>query len=214
LRTVGVILCRFFSGSDSLVATGRDKDATWQSLGTLCRARDWSKPRALYELQNGLPHRTVPPLGHAIDWHDREVQRSLDVTTSEVMIAHALEVVKGEGGIAFIWPGTERLTVWIEVLVPTDASPAPVPSLPPIAASPSPPASPRKNVSEPDLRDCLLTIVKEHPPGSPPPSEETLHAELERRFGTPLPRPRVRNALEEHAPQFKLPVGRPRKGAQ
>jgi hypothetical protein len=120
--TASDILSWFVNGSETLAQSGRNNDATWRSL---CRALDWSKSRAVYELQNGLPHRTVPPLGHAIDWHDPEVQRSLDVTTSEVTIARALEVVKGEGDIAFIWPGTERLTVGIEVLALSPPAHAP-----------------------------------------------------------------------------------------
>jgi hypothetical protein len=184
----------------------RDKDATWLSLGTLCRELDWSKPRAVYELQNGLPHRTVPPLEHAIDWHDPEVQRSLDVTTSEVTIARALDVMKGEGSIAFIWPGIERLTVGIEVLAPTDVSPAPAPT--PTVASSSPPASPKK-VSAAKLRECLLAIVKDHP--NDPLGDDALHEEVETRLGVPVGRNRVCNARKDHAPQWVNPVGRPPK---
>ena len=66
----------------------RDKDATWRSLGTLCRGRGWSKRRLLHELQHGLPYRTIEPLppGRTINWHDPEVGRSLDVEASEVTL--------------------------------------------------------------------------------------------------------------------------------
>jgi hypothetical protein len=68
--------------------TRRDKDVTWRSLGTLCRERDWSKPRAIYELQNGLRFRTIPP-GHEpkIDWHDPSVLERLDLAASELSYA-------------------------------------------------------------------------------------------------------------------------------
>jgi hypothetical protein len=95
-----------FNGSDSLVVTGRDKNATWRSLSTLCRERDWSKPRALYELQNGLRYRTVPP-GHVVDWRDPTVERSLDVEASTVTLVLG---VFGDGGL-----GVDVRTVGIEV---------------------------------------------------------------------------------------------------
>jgi hypothetical protein len=93
--------------------------ATWQTLGALCRALDWSRARLDYELQSGsLHHRTIPP-GQVIDWHDPGV--SLDVEASEVTVARSLGVEEGNGTIAFIWRGTERLTFGIEVLPPDDA---------------------------------------------------------------------------------------------
>src|SRR5262245_54637123 len=84
----------------------------WRSLGTLCRELDWSEPRALYELQNGLRYRTIPP-GHAVDWHNLDVQRSLDVQASKITLT--LGVFGGPG------LGIDRLTLGIEVLPPTDA---------------------------------------------------------------------------------------------
>jgi hypothetical protein len=57
-----------FNGWCWFVNLGRDTDATWRSLSTLCRERGWSMRRAIYELQNGLPYRTFPP-GHTINWH-------------------------------------------------------------------------------------------------------------------------------------------------
>jgi hypothetical protein len=65
--------------------TKRDKEAAWCSLGSVCRERDWSRPRAIYELQNGLLFRTVPP-GYEpmIDWHDPWMRQLLDLETSEL----------------------------------------------------------------------------------------------------------------------------------
>jgi len=63
--------------------SGRDKDATWRSLALVCRERGWSKARAVYALQNGLPYRTVPP-GHTIDWHNPNVTHGLNVETGDL----------------------------------------------------------------------------------------------------------------------------------
>ena len=62
---------------------GRDKDATWRTTATLCRELDWGRQRLIYELENGLPSRTVPP-GRVIDWRDPRMQRGLNVETSEL----------------------------------------------------------------------------------------------------------------------------------
>jgi hypothetical protein len=102
-------------------------------------------------------------------------------------------------------------TVAVEVLWPPDASPAPAPS-PPVAASSSPPASPRKNVSEAELRGCILAIEKERP--DDPLDEDELWTEVERRLKATVSRDRVRAARKEVAPQWVNPVGRPRKPAQ
>jgi hypothetical protein len=97
-----------FGGSCSLLMTKR-KDAVWRSLGTLCSERDWSRPRAIYELQNGLPFRTVPPgHEHKIDWHDPRLLRNLNLAASEV-------------SSEFLSP---LLTVGIEVMPPSDTDPA------------------------------------------------------------------------------------------
>jgi hypothetical protein len=102
----------------------RDKDATWQSLGTLCRDRDWSKRRLLDELENErLCFRTIPE-GHEreIDWRDPNVQRSLDVEASEVSFHDDKKAVaKRDRSLVILSLG--RVTVGIEVLppAPTDA---------------------------------------------------------------------------------------------
>jgi hypothetical protein len=190
------------NGSGSLVVTRRDKDATWQTTGTLCRKLDWSQRRLLYELQNGLPYRTIPP-GSTIDWKaDRTAQHTLNPKTSTVTFQGPPPVMKNSPFDAVVVFSLGHITVGIEVLPPADVLPAPAPSLPP------------KQVSEAALRRCLLDIVAEHLPGSLPLDEETLHAELERRLEAPIARDRVRQVRDEIAPEFKLPPGRPRKSAQ
>jgi hypothetical protein len=173
-------------------------NVTWRSLGALCRDRDWSKPRLLYELQNGLPYRTIPP-GQTIDWHAPEVARTLDVEASTVT---PLLGIFGGPGLGFDCP-----TLGIEVLPPTEAPPSPM------TATPSS-LPPKKNVSAADLRDCLRAIVTEHPSNSPPLDEETLIAEVERRLDATISRDRIRQARDAVAADFKLPPGRPRKTAQ
>ena len=89
---------------------------SWRSLGTYCRERDCSKQRLLYELRHGLPHRTVPP-GYepAIDWHHPNVERSLDVAASTVMVMQPVLMADGV-------PDLDCRTVGVEVLPPTEAA--------------------------------------------------------------------------------------------
>jgi hypothetical protein len=115
-------LSRFINGSEALVVTGRDKDATWCSAGTLCRERGWSKRRLLYELRNGLSNRTIPP-GGTIDWHDPNVERTLDLEASEVSfydekVAAEVEACSSDQVVFF---SLGLVTVGFEVLAPTDA---------------------------------------------------------------------------------------------
>ena len=93
-------------------------DATWRSLAALCRAAEWSKPRLVHELRNGLPYRTFPP-GHEaeVDWHHPETVRTLDIEASEVTITQTVLMADG-------LPDLVRRTLGIEVLPPTDAEPA------------------------------------------------------------------------------------------
>jgi hypothetical protein len=199
LRAVGVILCWVFNGSDSLVVTGRDKDATWRTLGTLCRELGWPWGRLHGELiARRAPYRTHPP--GEIDWGDSTLR--VDLAESKVTILDRHSAKTGVTGF--------YKTVWVEVLPPTDASPAP--SLPPTAASSSPPASPRKNVSEAELRECILTIKTERP--NDPPDEDELWKEVERRLNAMVSRDRLRQVRDDVAPEWKLPIGRPRKSAQ
>jgi hypothetical protein len=187
------------NGSEALVVTRRDKDATWRKLGTL----GWSQPDALYELQNGWPYRTIPP-GHVINWRDPNVRNSLNVQASTVQL---LLGVIGDG----MWSGFDIVTVTIEVMPPARAEVGP--SLdPPDAPVPAPTL--RKPVSDADLRKAVQAIVSEHPQDRPPLDEDELRTEVERRLDKPVARDRVRDMRDAVAPNFKLPPGRPRKSAQ
>src|SRR5262245_873912 len=88
-------------------------------LGTLCRELDWSRSRLLYELRQGrVPYRTIPP-GHVIDWHDPNVEHSLDVKASTVTLVLGVLDVPGVIGL-------DCITVGVEVLLPTDDLSPPV----------------------------------------------------------------------------------------
>jgi hypothetical protein len=209
---VSDIFVWFINGPEALAQSGRNMDATWRKTSTLCRELDWSRRRLIHELQNGLPYRTIPP-GHTIDWHDPNVVDSLDVEASEVSFYHEkLAREQSYSGPGLVILGLVLVTVGIEVLPPTDA-PAAAPSPPsPVAASSSLPTSPRKNVSEAELRNCILTIKAERP--NDPPDEEELWMEVERRLNATVSRERIRQVRDDVAPEFKLPVGRPRKSTQ
>ena len=92
-RTVSDTLSRFISGLEALSIIRRDKNATWGTLGAVCRERGWPKSRAVYELQNGLPYRTFPP-GHVIDWHN-PLTHGLSTETGEVMLVRGVLEVEG-----------------------------------------------------------------------------------------------------------------------
>ena len=76
----------------------------WRST----RESGWSKPRWLYELQNGWPYRTWPP-NIPIDWHSPEVERTFDVTASTVTFTRDYKVVPGP----ILQLGIDRPTVEI-----------------------------------------------------------------------------------------------------
>jgi hypothetical protein len=82
----------FLRPSARVVSAGGNMDGNmdrpWRSLGTLCRERDWSKPRLLDELRNGLRYRTIP-LGHAIDWHHPQVEREVRALRIELAALQA-----------------------------------------------------------------------------------------------------------------------------
>ena len=168
----------------------RNKNATWRSLGTLCRKRDWSKPRVLYELQNGLRYRTIPPWHEKIDWHDPIMQHRLNVEASEMTMM-----------------GLDFVTLGIEVLdEPADVE-APLPSVDAPATVPAP-----LRVSSKDIRDCILAIQKERP--NDPPGRDELWQEVENRLNWPVGRDRMEKLRKKVAPQWVKPKGRPRKSAQ
>src|SRR6266436_6941655 len=92
--------------------------ATWRSAGALCREFDWSKRRLIYELENGLSYRTIPP-GWMIDWRDDSVWPYFNIEASEISIPSGLVV----GAIAPPPPKTRSMLSWgltlgIEVLPP------------------------------------------------------------------------------------------------
>jgi hypothetical protein len=197
----------FVNGSEALAVVGRDKDATWRSVGTLCRERSWSQQHLIYELEKGLPYRTDPP-GWKVKWGSH-LWPYFNVGASKLLVP--------PGGLRGIAPPPSTkhsdLLTWgvnlrIEVLPPDAEMPAPSENAP--AASPAP----ARKVSEADLRNALRAIVEEHPPGSPPLDEESLRKKVEKRLGTELARDRILATRDEVAPHFKLPVGRPRKNAQ
>jgi hypothetical protein len=171
---------------------GRDKNATWQSVGSFCSERGWSKQRVIWELQNKrLLARTMPP-GYEpeIDWHSIWFPMQFNLETSTINPV-----------------GPDLLPVEIEVM-PADALPTPSPPAPMAASS----SSSRKNVSEAELKNCILAIKTERP--MHPPDEEDLWKEVEKRLDAEVPRDRIRQTRAEVAPDWKLPPGRPRKPAQ
>jgi hypothetical protein len=81
-----------------------------------------------------------------------------------------------------------------------------------------PPSEPPAPASDAALKRCILAIKKEHTEqGLRPPTERKLHKEVERRLGVELgrevevARDRVRQVRDAVAPQFRRPVGKPRK---
>jgi hypothetical protein len=178
----------------------RDKDATWRSAGALCREFDWSKRRLIYELENGLPYRTIPP-GWTIDWHDDYVWPYFNVE------AGAISIPYGMGFAAIVPPPPKTfwdrgVTLGIEVLPPTDAEvPAPLANTP--AALPTP-----RRPSDAAVEQCFRGIMKERP--DDPPDEKDMLAEMKGRLGAPPGRERVRNIWKTIAPQWKRPRGHPR----
>jgi hypothetical protein len=204
--------------------SGRDKDATWHWLDDARREPGWPRGRILDEIKA----RRLPWRGYV---------SGMGFVTSDAFYAFypdgSIEKVTAD------WDGNELIIVvldnqfhphtveGVEVLLPTDASRA---SSAPPAEAPSAPSAPfapsRNKVSNADMRDCLLAIIKDHadgklivrdaviPRGSPPLDEETLQKEMEHRLDARLERDRVRELRDNHAPHFKLPVGRPRKSTQ
>jgi hypothetical protein len=179
----------------------RNMSATWRTLGALCRELDWNRHRLLYELQNGLRYRTVPP-GRAIDWHHSNVRRWLNVEASEVSFYEAREPDNGRGPL-FIGP--RRVTVGIEVLPPGARAEADVPS--PSVDVPAASLAPRRP-SDAAVEQCFRAIMKERP--DDPPDEAWLLAEMKNRLGASPGRARVRSLWKEIAPQWKRPRGHPR----
>lgn len=180
-----------------MTSAPRDMDATWRTASAALEERGWPWLRLLGELvAKRLSYRTHPPC--EIDWGDPTLRFDRAESTVTILDRHPAK------------PGVRGFykTVAVEILLPTDASPAPAP---PVAtsSSSSPPTSPRRNVSEAELRQCLLAIVRDHP--NDPLGDDTLHEEVETRLGAPVGRNRVSSARKDHAPQWVNPVGRPPK---
>jgi hypothetical protein len=149
----------------------------WTSISQL----GWSKQRLIYELQHGLPYRTFPP-GVTINWHDPNVQRSLDVEASTVTLMLG---VFGGGGIGF-----DRPTVGVEVLLPTDADGAPLspedaqPALaPPVDVNNAPASTLEEDPKDPTLRqEIILAILDQNfPNGIPHPRRPAQLTEIVRK---------------------------------
>jgi hypothetical protein len=175
----------------------RDMNATWCSLGTLCRERGWSQPRAIYELQRGLRFRTVPPgHEHEIDWHDPNQLSRLDLSASTMEIWQGVAAVEGTVAPCF-------LTVGIEVLPPTDVVSERKPK-----PKRKPKRKPAKKVSPAAVERCFRDIMRERP--NDPPDEEWLLPEMTRRLGASPIRERVRSLWKDIAPEWKRPRGHPR----
>ena len=185
-------------------------NATWWTLGKLCRELDWSTARLLHEQANGLPYRTIPE-GYTIDWSDPYLRNYLNIEASEISVPYGTVV-----GAIVPPPHKTRsylraggLTLGIEVLPPTAESPAPEPSPSPPSAPQTPP--PPKTVSNEDLQDCIRAIVSERP--GAPLDRDALWAEVKNRLGW-VARERVWAARKKYAPQWAGRRGRRRKPAQ
>lgn len=176
-------------------ASRRDKDATWRSPARLCRQLDWSKPRLIEKLQNGLCYRIVDPSGtfpegHKINWADPLVQRYFDVEAGEVKIH-----VRRGSMVEWLPVGIEVLPLEVEVPAPSaDAS----------VTTPAP-----RRPSDAAVEQCFRDIMKKHP--NDPPSENWMLAEMKQRLGASPGRQRVRDLWQRIAPEWKRPVGAPRK---
>jgi hypothetical protein len=193
----------------------RDKDATWRTLGTLCRELGWSRQRLLYELQNGrVRYRTIPE-GYVIDdWLDPYLRPYLNVEASEISIPSGVVVGAINDAVAVITgmppppkrrSALEGMTIGIEVLPPGAPVDAEVPA--PSANAPAASAALRR-LSDAAVERCFRDIKKERP--DDPPSEDKLLAEMKTRLGTSPGRQRVRKLWREIAPQWKRPRGHPR----
>jgi hypothetical protein len=172
--------------------------AHWCTLSAALDELSWPWLRLRGELvARRLSCRTHPP-GHEIDWGDPTLQ--VDRAESTVTIARDQEVVKGEGRIAFIWPGTERLTVAVEVLLP-------VGQRPPAALIK---ASWRDRVPEAALKSAMEEIARSYD-GKPPPTFDDVWSKLKDCFGPDFPRAAARDALRDYAPQLKRKPGQTSK---
>ena len=110
-----------FNGSDLLVVTRRDMNATWRTTGALCRELDWSKRRLIHEMCNRLRYRTIPE-GYVIEWDNDFLWPYLNVEASEISVPYGLYAAGVVPPPPKTRAGLDRgLTLGIEVLPPTGA---------------------------------------------------------------------------------------------
>jgi hypothetical protein len=194
----------------------RNKRATWRSVDTHCRERDWSEPRLLYELQNGWPYQTWPP-GQTIDWYHPEVK--FDLAASKVTYRSVVTLPPGVIRVRVPNAGVQSddiipklctvgLDLWALPDAPADAE-APLPS---VDAPATVPAPLRKPLTNKEVGNCILAIKEERP--DDPPDRDELRDEVENRLNWPVGRDRVEKIRKKVAPQWVNPKGRPRKSAQ
>jgi len=193
----------------------RDTLATWRTTGALCRERDWSKPRLLDELLNGLRYRTVPP-GHVFNWHDPTVRRALDLESSTVPLGYAS--ASSTATVDTSWTMNEA--IGIEVLPPDATADLAAVEAPDgmraetsVADTPAASPAPPEPISNAKLRETILAIKKDHP-NDPLDVDKELWPEVQRRLGQSVARDDVRAAHKKVAPDWVKPVGRPRKSEQ
>jgi hypothetical protein len=118
----------------------------------------------LYELQNGLPYRTVPPgHEHEIDWHGISERYDLNIATSELKNV----------GIHF-------LTVGIEVVPPSGINPV----AEPLADSVEPAAAPHPKW-DPRTEWSVATVKRELRTKGP--DKEVIIAALLKLYGNNIP---------------------------
>jgi hypothetical protein len=126
-----------FNGSGLFAVAGRDKDATWRTLGTLCREQDWGRQRLFHALADGLPYRTIPPGYTIVDWLSPVLQSCVNIEASEIsvppglMLGPIFDMHQALGrrikrsALINPPPPPDGVTFDIEVQPPADEAPAP-----------------------------------------------------------------------------------------
>ena len=210
LRKAWDLAVAAFGGSE-LLAEKRLRG--WLGTGDLpwdCADEDWKAPDAaqIAELNRIL---AVPDDSSLVVYHKGDPRffadgPEIDWKNSAAREASFVRVLAQADGVKV--PHARLLELLSGGLREREEVPAPSATAP--VAAPAPP----RNVPEAELRQCLLDIVKERPPHTPPLVEEAAKNEVERRLGAPVSRARIRQALKDVAPHFKLRRGRPCKNAQ
>jgi hypothetical protein len=191
--------------------TGRNKDATWRSLGTVCRERGWSQRQLISEFRSGgLRVRTIPR-GHEreikVSWSapDDLVVRWLDIQRSEMAV---IRPVRRADGKTYFELGP---IVGLEVSLP--AADAEVPS-PPGTAPAAAPAPPVERWSKPPPADkvkkAALAVAKTFKADDPP-TEAEWWAALDAKLGERVKRKVARGALADWAKHLKRRPGQTKR---